>query len=125
MHYASKKVNFVDENGQICQPVEPNAIKFEQFILDLLPFASNTITVEVDPAVSFAPLKNGPGEKSDTAEHVQQQLMLFYRQMLRTAGLQVSETAHVEVDPRFALDAEGLKGKIAVGSVITDGTYIH
>lgn len=125
IHYARKMVNFVDSDGKICQPIEPNAIKFEQFIFDLLPSASSTITVEVDPAMAFAPLKNGPGEKTDTAEHVQQQLMHFYRQTLRAAGLQVAETARVEIDPRFALTPGLLKNKIAAGSVIKDGTYVH
>ena len=125
IHYARKKVNFVNSDGKVCQPNQPNAIKFEQFIFDLLPAASKTITVEVDPAIAFAPLKNGHGGKTDTAEHVQQQLMKFHRQMLRDAGLQVEETARVEVDPRFAITPEILKDKIATGSVIKDETYLQ
>ncbi|MEC7695891.1 MAG: UDPGP type 1 family protein [Planctomycetota bacterium] len=125
IHFARKKVNFVNSTGEFCQPHQPNAIKFEQFIFDLLPAASKTITVEVDPAMAFAPLKNGPDGATDTAEHVQQQLMKFHRHLLRAAGLQVNETARVEVDPRFGITPEILKDKVATGSVITDGTYLQ
>jgi UDP-N-acetylglucosamine/UDP-N-acetylgalactosamine diphosphorylase len=125
VHCAHKKVAFVDVEGQPTEPVEPNAIKFEQFIFDLLPYASQTMTVEVDPAVAFAPLKNGPGEATDTAEHVQQQIMHFHREMLRAAGFQVGETTRVEIDPRFALTAATLKNKIPAGSIVEDDTYFR
>ena len=125
IHFARKKVNFVNSTGDVCQPNQPNAIKFEQFIFDLLPAASKSITVEVDPAMAFAPLKNGPGGEADTAEHVQQQLMKFHRHLLRAAGLQVKETARVEIDPRFGITPAILRDKIATGTIITDGTYLH
>ncbi len=125
IHFARKKVNFVNSTGDVCQPDQPNAIKFEQFIFDLLPAASKSITVEVDPAMAFAPLKNGPGGEADTAEHVQQQLMKFHRHLLRAAGLQVKETARVEIDPRFGITPAILRDKIATGTIITDGTYLQ
>ncbi len=125
VHCARKKVAFVDSEGYIIQPEEPNAIKFEQFIFDLLPYASQTITVEVDPAMAFAPLKNGAGAAMDTAEHVQQQLVHFYRQMFAAAGLQVNEAARVEVDPRFALTSAALKQRIPAGSIVKEDTYFH
>ena len=38
-HVAHKKVPHVDESGQLVEPSEPNALKFERFIFDLLPHA--------------------------------------------------------------------------------------
>lgn len=125
VHYARKKVAFINSDGHLEEPSEPNAIKFEQFIFDLLPFASQTITVEVDPAMAFAPLKNGPGASTDTAEHVQQQMMHFYRKMLHAAGIQVDEATRVEIDPRFALTSDELKKKLAAVSFVENDTYFH
>ena len=61
----------------------------------------------------------------DTAEHVQQQLVHFYRQMFAAAGLQVDEAARVEVDPRFALTPAALKERIPAGSIVKEDTYFH
>ena len=41
---------------------EPNAIRFERFIFDLLPLAEKALVVEVDPAEAFAPVKNSDDE---------------------------------------------------------------
>ena len=38
-HIARKKVPFVNERGELVNPSEPNALKFERFIFDLLPQA--------------------------------------------------------------------------------------
>ena len=67
-HIAQKKVAHVDAAGRRIEPAEPNAIKFERFIFDLMPQARNAIVVEVDPARAFAPLKNASGAKADTPE---------------------------------------------------------
>jgi len=125
IHCARKQVPFVDSEGELQNPVEPNAIKFEQFIFDLLPDAAETMTVEVDPAEAFAPLKNGMGAAKDTAEHVQQQMMQLHRCMLREAGFQVEDTVRVEIDPRFALSADILQNKIPTGFVVEDGTHFR
>ena len=125
VHLARKKVPFIDSDGERSDPEDANAIKFEQFIFDLLPYAAEAITVEVDPAKAFGPLKNGAGAAADTAEHVQQQLMHFYRCMLREAGFQIMDSTRVEINPRFAMTAEALKRKISAGTVVENETYFH
>ena len=69
-HVARKKVACLDAAGRRIEPSQPNAIKFERFIFDLMPQARRAIVVEVDPARAFAPLKNEPGAKADTPENV-------------------------------------------------------
>ena len=125
VHVARKKVPFVDADGHQRDPEQPNAIKFEQFIFDLLPYAAEAITVEVDPARAFAPLKNGPGSATDTAKHVQQQLMHYHRCMLREAGFRVDDAIRVEINPRFAMTPEMLRSKIPRETEITKDTYFH
>ena len=51
---------FVDEAGKHVEPQEPNALKFERFIFDLVPHAKNPLVVEFAEAEVFAPLKNAP-----------------------------------------------------------------
>src|SRR5262245_5558718 len=61
-HIAKKKVPYVDvATGQRVSPDRENAIKFERFVFDMLPFAQRAMVVEVDRRSLFAPLKNAPG----------------------------------------------------------------
>ena len=121
-HVARKKVPYVDATGRMIEPAEPNAIKLERFIFDLIPSAENAAVVEVDPAQHFAPLKNAPGAEKDTPEAVQTQMVAMARDWLRRAGAEVADVA-VEISPLFALDAEELSKKIRHGARVTQATY--
>ncbi|MCE9552715.1 MAG: UDPGP type 1 family protein [Planctomycetes bacterium] len=123
LHRALKKVPYLDEQGRTVQPQQPNAIKLERFIFDLLPHAARGLVVEVDPAAAFAPVKNAPGEKIETPEYVQDYLMAQARRWLAAAGAEVAEGVRVEISPRFALDAAELATKINSGTKITRDTY--
>ena len=59
---------YVDASGKRIEPTEPNAIKFERFIFDLLPEARHAIVVEVDEARTFAPVKNAPAKPRHARE---------------------------------------------------------
>lgn len=122
-HRARKKVPFVDPGGRRIEPQAPNAIKFEQFIFDLMPSAARAIVVEVDPVRHFAPLKNGPDEKKDTAATVRAQMIALHTEWLRRAGAEVADGVAVEISPLVALDAGELAGKIRSGARITKPTY--
>jgi hypothetical protein len=54
-------------------------------------------------------LKNAPGAPKDTPEYVQRMMIQRDLRLLREAGIAVEEGARVEINPRFALDAEELK----------------
>lgn len=122
-HIARKKVAHIDAAGRRIEPSQPNAIKFERFIFDVMPQARNAIVVEVDPAQAFAPLKNASGAKGDTRETVQAQLSAQHRQWLRQAGAQVDDGVMVEISPLYALDAEELAAKIRPGTRVSEPTY--
>ena len=123
-HLAHKKVSHLSTEGELIEPEEPNAIKFERFIFDLLPKAKNAIVVEVDPAKAFAPVKNKPGSPTDTPEAAQAAMVALYREWLAAAGAEVSEEIAVEISPLFALDAEELAGKIEPGQTFTSDTFL-
>jgi UDP-N-acetylglucosamine/UDP-N-acetylgalactosamine diphosphorylase len=123
IHRALKKVPYVDGTGRRVEPTAPNAIKFERFIFDLLPRASNALVVEVDPAEAFAPVKNAPGEATDTPESAQAAMIQRDRQLLEAAGAECPPGAVVEVNPLWALDANEATGKLPKGQRISQPTY--
>ena len=125
-HAAKKAVPHVGSDGQPIEPAEPNAIKFERFIFDLLPAAKHGIVVEVDESKVFAPLKNASTEKTDTKETVQAARMAIERAWLREAGIAIADSIAVEISPRFAQDAADVKRRASVGElpkVITNAHY--
>jgi UDP-N-acetylglucosamine/UDP-N-acetylgalactosamine diphosphorylase len=122
-HYAQKKVAHIDAGGRPVEPKTPNAIKFERFIFDLMPFSANAIVVEIDPQDGFGPLKNAPGAASDTPEMVQSMMIAQHARWLKQAGAEVSEGVPVEISPLLALDAEELAQKIPPGTRVTKPTY--
>ncbi len=122
-HIAQKKVPYIDESANRVDPQQPNAIKFERFIFDLIPRARNAIVVEVDRAEAFAPLKNAPVAKEDTPESVIAQMAAQHRDWLRRAGAEVDDQTLVEISPLFALDADELASKIGPGIKLAQPTY--
>jgi UDP-N-acetylglucosamine/UDP-N-acetylgalactosamine diphosphorylase len=63
-HRAVKAVPYLDADGRLVEPEEPNAVKFETFIFDALPMAERSAIVETDRATEFEPLKNATGTAS-------------------------------------------------------------
>lgn len=106
-HIAHKKVPFINlENGELVQPEEPNAYKYEQFVFDVLPLASNSLVVECDRNEEFAPIKNAEGDDSPTSS---QQLQLDRAmRWLRANSVEVSASAKVELSPLTAASADDL-----------------
>jgi len=122
-HVARKAVSHINEAGKRVDPREPNAIKFERFIFDLLPEARQGIVVEVDAQRTFAPVKNAPGEPTDSPETVRAQMIALYTDWLRRAGCEVAEGVAVEVSPLFAQNADELAARISPGLTVTAPRY--
>ncbi len=117
-HIANKKVPYLDSAGKRVEPKDPNAIKFERFIFDLLPLAQQAIVMEVDRGREFAPVKNGDDQPHDTPRTVRQQMIALHGDWLRAAGVEVAPGVAVEISPLVALDAtqatERLAGKTRI-----------
>lgn len=123
-HIARKKVPYLNVAGELVEPAEPNALKFERFIFDLLPHARNALVVEYAEHDVFAPLKNAPGAGRDTAEYVQRLMVQQHREWLTKAGTRVAEKTAVEISPLWALDAEGVAARHDRPSVVRSPTYL-
>lgn len=120
-HRAVKKVPHVTPDGQAVSPETPNAVKFETFIFDALPFAGASVTVEARREEQFSPIKNASG--SDSPESCRRDCNRLWAGWLEAAGVAVprdasGEPVDVEIDPRLALDAEELAARIPSGFVI-------
>jgi len=124
-HIARKKVSFVDERGERIEPVQPNALKFERFIFDLMPLAERPLVVEGDPAKVFAPVKNPPGDPCDSADTCRAAMINLHRQWLESAGAKIAKDVRVEISPLLALDSDELRGKIKPGVAIDKPTYFR
>ena len=122
-HLANKKVPFVDETGELQTPEQPNAIKFEKFIFDLLPFANNAIAVEVDKAQGFAPVKNADGAPADTPFLAAQAISNLHKRWLRENGVKVADDVQVEINPLFAVDSADLAAQ-NLPAEIKEDTYL-
>lgn len=64
LHIVEKKVPYLDENGELQKPEEPNAYKFETLILDMIYMMDNCLAFEVEREREFAPIKNAVGTDS-------------------------------------------------------------
>lgn len=121
-HIAHKKAEYIDDSGRLVEPKEPNALKFERFIFDLLPHAERPIVIEYAEEESFAPLKNASGAPKDTPEYVHRFMLSQHRRWLQAAGAEVAEGADVEISPLAALDAEDLSQQLAGKQLQIDKT---
>jgi UDP-N-acetylglucosamine/UDP-N-acetylgalactosamine diphosphorylase len=124
-HVARKKVPHVDESGRLVEPSEPNALKFERFIFDLLPHAERPLVVEYEEREVFAPLKNAPGADCDTPEYVREYMIDQQRGWLEEAGTKVAAGVPVEISPRWAFDAAGVAARTDRPGTIDKPTYLH
>ena len=123
-HIARKKVPYLKPDGTLAEPCEPNALKFEKFIFDLLPSAERPLVVEYPERDCFAPLKNASGAPKDTPEYVRQMMLDQHRRWLRAAGAQIADQVDIEISPSFALDAEQLATRIQPGQSFTESGYL-
>lgn len=63
-HSAFKKINFLDENGNLVIAEKPNAYKFEQFIFDGFRYFDDITLLRGKREEDFAPVKNKEGKDS-------------------------------------------------------------
>ncbi len=123
-HVAKKKVPHVDASGNLVTPTEPNALKFEKFIFDLLPAAERPIVVEYAEEECFAPLKNAAGAEKDTAEYVQRMMLAQHRSWLEAAGVNVAAGVDIEISPLFALDDKEVAQRTKTGQTFNKSEYL-
>ena len=61
LHVVEKKIPYLDEDGDLVRPQEPNGYKYEQLVLDMVHELSSSLPYEVVREKEFAPIKNKTG----------------------------------------------------------------
>ncbi|MCP4788172.1 MAG: UDPGP type 1 family protein [Fuerstiella sp.] len=115
LHVAEKAVDHIDVTGNLIEPSELNANKFERFIFDALPLATSALIVEGNREREFNPVKNAQGNDSPLTSR--EALSRIGREWLSSAGHTLQETASVEISPLTALDADELVGSLKDGRI--------
>ncbi len=64
LHIVEKKIPYLDENGNLVKPEEPNGYKFESLVLDMIHQLDSCLPFEVIRNKEFAPIKNKTGVDS-------------------------------------------------------------
>ena len=122
-HIAHKAVPHLNENGEPVEPSEPNAIKFERFIFDLLPAARQGIVVEIDGEREFAPVKNASARRETRPKRRVPRWSSYIASGSRRLVVQVAKNVQVEISPLFAQSADELAGRGALGMIVTADRY--
>ena len=127
-HRAQKKVPYVDADGNLVEPEDKNGTKFETFVFDALGFAAASVTMQVDRAMEFSPVKNATGE--DSAETCRRDLTELYAGWIEAAGGSVERGADglsehaIEIGPLYAWRAEALAGELPEGFSVREDTVL-
>lgn len=64
LHIVEKKIPYLNEQGELVKPEEPNGYKFEQLVLDMIHELDSCLPYEVVRNYEFAPIKNKTGVDS-------------------------------------------------------------
>ena len=97
-HRAEKKVSFINDKGELIEPHEPNAVKFETFVFDALPMAKNPLILEADRREEFSPVKNKTGV--DSLESSMEDQIKKAHRWLSQHNLSIPENTTIEICPR-------------------------
>ena len=129
LHKAVKKIPYIDEEGNLVEPAEPNGVKLESFVFDALPLASNSIILQTLRSQEFAPAKNAAGV--DSVEVAKQMIVARAADWLESAGVSVprkpdgSADCLIEIAPGFALAKDDVKAKLNRIPQINSGDEIY
>ncbi len=63
-HVVEKKIPYMDDDGNMINPEEPNGLKYETLILDMIKMLDTCLGYEVVREKEFAPIKNKEGVDS-------------------------------------------------------------
>lgn len=75
-HVVVKKIKYIDENGKLVNPTEPNCYKFEKFVFDSFGLFDEIAILRGKREEDFAPIKNAEGQDSpETAQKLYENYM--------------------------------------------------
>ena len=112
-HLAQKKIPYMDPvTRKTTTPADINGVKLEMFIFDVFPLAEKWIVVEANRRDEFAPVKNEPGNPTDSPDSARAMMTSQCKSWLISAGaiLDNKSTERCEISPLLSYCGEGLEG---------------
>ena len=64
IHVVNKKIEHIDDDGNLVKPSQPNGHKFEMLCVDMVELSSSCLPFEIVREKEFAPIKNKEGVDS-------------------------------------------------------------
>ncbi len=125
-HVARKAISYM-KDGELVESDEPNSIRFESFLFDVLHLARNPVIMEVDRTREFAPVKNLDG--ADSPATARALLENEWARWLERAEIAVPRNAdgtvthRIEISPLFATGPEECAARVAPNTVV-DGDLL-
>ncbi|XP_010861656.1 PREDICTED: UDP-N-acetylhexosamine pyrophosphorylase-like protein 1 [Bison bison bison] len=102
-HVAVKKVPCVDEHGNPVKPLQPNGIKMEKFVFDVLPFAKNFMAFQVLREEEFSPLKNADSADRDNPSTSRRALLAQHCRWALRAGARFLDVHGAQLPEQLSL----------------------
>ncbi|XP_072287800.1 UDP-N-acetylhexosamine pyrophosphorylase-like protein 1 [Pyxicephalus adspersus] len=100
-HVAIKKVPYINKEGNLVKPVQPNGIKMEKFVFDVFQFAKNFVAFEVIREEEFSPLKNADTAEKDTPTTARRSLLWQHYRWAVKAGAKFRDARGHIIEQRF------------------------
>jgi UDP-N-acetylglucosamine/UDP-N-acetylgalactosamine diphosphorylase len=106
LHPSMKRVPYLNGACHLVRPTEPNAVKLERFIFDLLPHADRTVLLEGKREEIFSPIKNQAG--LDSPETSKRDQVRQFANWLASGKVDIIRDADgtppfpIEIAPSFA-----------------------
>ncbi|WMM23931.1 UDPGP type 1 family protein [Tissierella sp. MB52-C2] len=123
-HVAHKKIPYLDINGNIEYPKEPNGYKFESFIFDIFSYVFDMAVLKVRREEEFAPVKNKDGEDSPfTAKNL---VLDLQKNWLINSGIN-SKLLHgktVEISPLSSYNGENIDKELIRDKLLRADTIL-
>ncbi|MCA9250792.1 MAG: UTP--glucose-1-phosphate uridylyltransferase, partial [Phycisphaerales bacterium] len=129
-HRARKKVEYYDASASTTvQPDAPNATKFEMFIFDAVPLASQSIILEQLREDCFSPVKNAEGVDSPATSR--RDMVRRAAKWLEACGVNVPRDANqepqatIEISPLRAINAKQLCASLDASQEINPNDELY
>jgi UDP-N-acetylglucosamine/UDP-N-acetylgalactosamine diphosphorylase len=124
-HVAKKTIECVNSDGSSSKV---DGMKFETFVFDALGLAKESVTLEVDRAEEFSPVKNRQG--SDSPDTAREAMTALHAKWVSEAGLQTPAAGEdgivaVEVDPLIAEDFASFDASLPRTPLETDDGHLY
>ena len=123
-HLARKRMAVVDGSGKL---TERDGVKFETFVFDALAQSPASLTMEVERALEFSPVKNAEGP--DSPESSRRDLCHLFSQFVLAKGLDLPAAKNgetrVEIDPLLAETEGDFIAAASVSLRVIDGGHVY